>query len=62
MIGFDDIPAASIFSPALTTIRPFQRQIGARAAEVLIETIRGSPPPRETRLDLPFELVERAST
>lgn len=61
VVGFDDIPAATIVNPALTTIRPFQKLIGVRAAELLIETIRTGPPDRETRLDLPFELVLRDS-
>ena len=33
IIGFDDIPAAQLVSPALTTVAQFQEQLGRRAAE-----------------------------
>ena len=37
IVGFDDAPAASLVSPALTTIRQPLPEIGRRAAELLIE-------------------------
>src|SRR5262249_12473148 len=37
VVGFDDIPAARLVSPALTTIAQFQEQLGQRAAEMLFE-------------------------
>jgi LacI family transcriptional regulator len=59
VIGFDDIPAATIVRPQLTTIQTFQKEIGARAAQVLIQQIENGLPARETRVDMPFELIAR---
>ena len=61
VIGFDDIPAASIVRPRLSTIRPFQRQIGERAAQILIDHIHQPPPAQEQRLVTPVELILRDS-
>ena len=61
VIGFDDIPAAAIVRPRLTTVRPFQRQIGERAAEILIEQIRHPLTGGERRIETPFELIMRDS-
>jgi LacI family transcriptional regulator len=40
VIGFDDIPASSHTHPALTTVRQSIHQMGALAAETIIELIR----------------------
>ena len=61
VIGFDDIPFASMFSPTLTTIRCPAVEIGQIAAQLLKQQINGS-------IDSGFDmrliarLVERKST
>ena len=63
--GFDDVPMARYTLPPLTTASVPVREIGARAAELLIRRIRrmaeGDPPETE-RVVIPVELVRRAST
>jgi LacI family transcriptional regulator len=44
VVGFDDIPAASLVNPPLTTIAQFPEQLGKRAAEMLLERLRGEAP------------------
>jgi LacI family transcriptional regulator len=58
--GWDDIPAAGLVSPGLTTVRQPIRQLGSTAGELLTELIRGGRrTPRHVLL--PSELVVRAS-
>jgi LacI family transcriptional regulator len=60
VIGFDDIPQASRFRPALTTVRQPITRMGAVAAETLIDMIEtGSTLPRQ--MVLHAELVIRES-
>ena len=42
VIGIDDIPFASMFSPALTTIKCFAFEIGSLAGSILIDKINGN--------------------
>lgn len=58
--GWDDIPMARFVWPALTTVRQPLRELGARAARLLLERMRGEriAPVREV---LPTALVVRAS-
>lgn len=58
--GWDDIGTARFVSPALTTVRQPMRELGARAAEALLERLRGdrTSPRHEV---LPTEVVIRAS-
>jgi LacI family transcriptional regulator, galactose operon repressor len=44
VVGFDDIPAASLVNPPLTTIAQFPEQLGKRAAQMLLERLRGEAP------------------
>ncbi len=63
VVGFDDIPVAAFVRPRLTTVAVGIEEMGQRAAEVLLDKVRGgaeSGPPR--RLVLPVTLVIRAST
>lgn len=62
VIGVDDIPAAKLISPALTTVRLFQDQVGRRAAELLFERLRGPAPSEGRSEEIPFELVVRETT
>jgi DNA-binding LacI/PurR family transcriptional regulator len=64
VVGFDDIPEATYFTPPLTTVRQDFGEVGSRALRVLVEAIGsladGSAPPVGS-LVAP-ELVLRAST
>jgi LacI family transcriptional regulator len=42
IIGFDDIPAAKLVRPPLTTISQFPEQLGRRAAGMLFERLTGA--------------------
>jgi LacI family transcriptional regulator len=61
VMGYDDIPAAKLVSPPLTTIRLPQEQLGRRAAELLIERLEDRGPQSGRTQELPFELVRRES-
>ncbi len=61
IVGFDDLEAAALAHPPLTTIRQDRQELGTVAAERAIELIEdpeASPPPTV----LPVELVVRASS
>ena len=60
VIGFDDVEAASLISPGLTTIRQDTMEMGRRAAKILIDRIRGN---KEKLIEsIPVSFVERGST
>ena len=61
ILGFDDIPSATLVYPALTTIRQSQRRMGQHAAEILLERIRGQAPSHGRSISMPYELVIRES-
>jgi len=61
VVGFDDIQAAAFQNPSLTTIRQPLRNMGATAARILLQRIRGQKGDPETVPVLP-ELVIREST
>lgn len=60
VVGFDDIPAAAISNPPLTTVRQPIQRTGSVAAEMLIERIE-HPETQSCRIILPTELVIRSS-
>jgi LacI family transcriptional regulator len=62
LISFDDIPAAARFQPPLTTIRQPIHQIGAIAAQTLIDQLECNDTNTPRRIILPTELVLRQST
>jgi LacI family transcriptional regulator len=62
VVGFDDISAAKLVTPSLTTVAQFQYQMGVKAAQILMERLRGTTAPTGTALEMPFSLVERGST
>jgi LacI family transcriptional regulator len=62
VVGFDDISAAKLVTPSLTTVAQFQYQMGVKAAQILMERLRGTTVPTGTALEMPFSLVERGST
>jgi LacI family transcriptional regulator len=60
VIGFDDIPMASLVHPAITTIHQPLGTMGRVAAQRLIEMLN-NPDARIDRTELPTELVIRDS-
>jgi DNA-binding LacI/PurR family transcriptional regulator len=58
VMGFDDIPVAQVFEPALTTIAQPVRELGAAAAELLLKRLAGGPTESRT---LEHALMVRAS-
>ncbi|MBI4472407.1 MAG: LacI family DNA-binding transcriptional regulator [Acidobacteria bacterium] len=58
--GYNDIPQASVATPALTTMAPPWAEIGARALKVLLREIEDPSRAKETIRVQP-KLVERAS-
>jgi LacI family repressor for deo operon, udp, cdd, tsx, nupC, and nupG len=60
VMGFDDIELASHLMPALTTIRQPKRDLGRKAAQVVLAAIAGRPVAPVTRLEP--RLMPRDST
>lgn len=48
VVGFDDLPVSAVFEPALTTIAQPMRQLGAVAAEMLLNRLAGQRPGSRT--------------
>lgn len=61
ILGFDDIPQASNVHPPLTTVRQPLEQMGRVATQMLLRYIK-DPEQSPERVELPTELVVRAST
>jgi LacI family transcriptional regulator len=61
IIGFDDIPMASLIRPSLTTLRLPKREVGAAAMQMLIEMMEDRVPDEHNKIFLP-ELILRSST
>lgn len=59
IVGFDDIPAASLTSPPLTTVMQDTRGAGERLVETVLAQIEGRPLPPAR---LPTRLIERGTT
>lgn len=60
VVGFDDIPIASIVTPALTTVRQPLMEMGRVATTMLLHLIAGEPLD-STRVELTTSLSERDS-
>jgi len=61
VVGFDDIPEASVATPPLTTVATNPRERGMQAARLVLERLQGKGgPPRSTVA--PARLVVRASS
>ncbi len=63
VVGCDDIPAATLADPPLTTVRMHFFRVGARACERLLEHIEDKDRDRDLRIAerVPVELVTRSS-
>jgi DNA-binding LacI/PurR family transcriptional regulator len=59
IIGFDDIPAASLTAPTLTTVMQDIKGAGALLVDALLRRIDGQPAERSI---LPTRLIRRQST
>ncbi|SDD41720.1 transcriptional regulator, LacI family [Sanguibacter gelidistatuariae] len=61
VVGFDDVPVASLVSPALTTIQIPLAGLGRRGVDLLVERLEGAVDVT-TRSEVPVELIIRNST
>jgi len=61
VVGFDDIPLASMVEPPLTTVRQPIEQTGGMAVELLVSLLENPGEETVHRVVLPTELVIRAS-
>ncbi|WP_159623440.1 LacI family DNA-binding transcriptional regulator [Ruania rhizosphaerae] len=61
VVGYDDLPIASWYSPTLTTVHQPLRQMAATATQMVLTLARGEQP-SALRVDLATELVVREST
>ncbi len=60
--GFDDIPAAALVHPGLTTIDQIPHTLGQTSAELLLQRLNGQRTGPGTYSELPYRLVVREST
>jgi len=60
VVGFDDIPQASLVRPALTTINQPLEKMGRVATQVLLDLLE-NPEKDGERIELPTQLVIRDS-
>ncbi len=61
LAGFDDITVARLANPPLTTVAQFPERLGRRAAEMLFERLDGTVLGEGRRVEMPYELIVRAS-
>jgi LacI family transcriptional regulator len=61
VVGFDDIPAASLVFPGLTTVRQNMRAMGVAASRAVLASLAGEPTER-TVIGFPMQLIARQSS
>jgi DNA-binding LacI/PurR family transcriptional regulator len=61
VVGFDDIPLASYFTPSLTTMQQNMDELGKQAARLLIRALEQSEPEFE-HIKIPSHIILRSST
>lgn len=61
VVGFDNLPAAQLVTPMLTTVNLFNEETGKRAAELLLERLKGQADTTGRNEEMPFELLKRES-
>jgi LacI family transcriptional regulator len=61
IMGFDDIPAASLVTPRLTTITQHGEIIGRKAAQILFKRIKSEEKIKRYSLEVPVNLIVRES-
>lgn len=59
-VGFDDIPFASVYEPALTTVRTPRRLMGDLGAQILLKNLK-NPSGKPKRVIVGHELIIRES-
>ena len=62
LVGCDDIEMASLVTPELTTVSIPSKELGARAARLVIERMEGEERARKPTRPLPVKLQVRGST
>lgn len=62
IVGMDDIYAAAVMLPPLTTVAKPKYEIGGKAAELLIQALRGERRSGPEHIKLPCELIKRGTT
>jgi LacI family transcriptional regulator, gluconate utilization system Gnt-I transcriptional repressor len=63
IIGFNDLEFCASAYPPLTSVATPRYEMALQAAEIVFEIIRGSGQrPKQSRVDLGFEIVKRGST
>ncbi|MGX6603276.1 LacI family DNA-binding transcriptional regulator [Micromonosporaceae bacterium Da 78-11] len=62
ILGFDDIPAAALVTPALTTVGQPKDQCGRAGIDLLVDQLNDRERPGGARTSLPTRLIVRAST
>lgn len=60
VLGFDDIPQASLVRPALTTVQQPLEKMGRLAAQMLLDLLE-NPAQKVERIELPTKLIIRES-
>ncbi len=61
VVGFDDIPEAAFFRPALTTIHTPAKEIAHESCHLLLQLMKGETP-QSCSIFLPTQLILRQST
>jgi LacI family gluconate utilization system Gnt-I transcriptional repressor len=63
IVGFNDLEFCASAYPTLTSVATPRYEMALKAAEIVFEIIRGAGQrPKQTRIDLGFEIVKRGST
>jgi len=62
VVGFDDVAAARVSLPPLTTVAPGRLELAQTAVRLLVERIRGERTGPGEEFVMPFELIVRGST
>jgi LacI family transcriptional regulator len=60
IIGFDDIELGTLYTPSLTTIRIFKKELGASAVRMVLKHLE-NPEQTPVTILIPTQLVERES-
>jgi LacI family transcriptional regulator, galactose operon repressor len=61
VVGFDDVPWATLLQPPLTAVAQSTYELGQRAAELLLERIK-QPERPVAHIELKTSLIVRGST
>ncbi len=60
VVGFDDILAARLVSPRLSTVSQFQENMGKKAVEILIDRLNGTHGDGKA-VEMPYQFIQRGS-